>query len=126
TSVLAIIALGLGAWRGWQHLDPAMGIVGGAVVLKWGVGLCISAGRQLLDATSSEALEKGVKELLEAVDDLRVADIHTWEVGPGRLACIVSLVTESPRDTAYYRELVLGHYPLAHLSIEVHRAVRNP
>jgi cation diffusion facilitator family transporter len=126
TSVLAIIALSLGVWRGWQHLDPLMGIVGAAIVLKWGVGLCISAGRQLLDATSSEALEQGVKTLLEAIDDLRVADIHTWEVGPGRLACIVSLVTESPRDTAYYREIVLGHYPLAHLSIEVHRAVRNP
>ena len=131
TSVLAILALSLGAlspgrWGGWPMLDPAMGIVGGAIVLKWGVGLIRSAGRDLLDATSSETLEHGVKTLLETEEDVRVADIHTWQIGPGRLACIVSLVTGIPRETAHYRELVLTRFPLAHLSVEVHRAARNP
>ncbi len=126
TSVLAIIALSLGAWRGWAQLDPLMGIVGGAIVLKWGVGLIKSAGRNLLDATSSEAMEAGLKSLLESLDDVRVADIHTWQIGPGRLACIVSLVTSNPRDTNDYRQLVLARYPLAHLNIEVHRSARSP
>jgi cation diffusion facilitator family transporter len=126
TSVLAILALSLGAWRGWTQLDPLMGLVGGAIVLKWGVGLCRSAGRQLLDATSSEDMERAVKVLLERIDDVRVADIHTWELGPSRLACIVSLVTETPRDTSHYRQLILGQFPLAHLNVEVHRPARSP
>jgi cation diffusion facilitator family transporter len=122
TSVLAIVALALGAWRGWVALDPIMGIVGGVIVFRWGVGLMRSAGRHLLDATSSESLEGGIKALLETLDDVRVADIHTWLIAPGRLACIVSLVTGDPREAAYYRERVLARFPLAHLSVEVHRA----
>ena len=74
------------------------------MVLKWAVGLCRSAGRQLLDATASEKLETGVKALLEGIDDVRVVDIHSWEIGPGRRACIVSLVTAAPREAGYYRQ----------------------
>jgi cation diffusion facilitator family transporter len=121
TSLLAIGALSLGMAFGLGFLDPLMGLVGGVVVLKWSLGLCRAAGRQLIDATASEAVEMGVKGLLEGIDDVRVADIHSWEVGPGRRACIVSLVTSQPRDTAQYRDQVLARWPLAHLSIEVHR-----
>jgi cation diffusion facilitator family transporter len=121
TSVLAIVALSLGLAFGWSFLDPLMGLVGGLVVLKWSVGLCRSAARTLIDATASEAVEAGIKGLLEGMDDVRVADIHSWEVGPGRRAAIVSLVTAQPRDTALYRARVLAKWPLAHLSIEVHR-----
>jgi cation diffusion facilitator family transporter len=121
TSVLAIVALSLGLAFGLGFLDPLMGIVGGLVVLKWSVGLCRAAGRTLIDATASEAVEAGIKGVLEGIDDVRVADIHSWEVGPGRRAAIVSLVTAQPRDTSLYRERVLARWPLAHLSIEVHR-----
>jgi cation diffusion facilitator family transporter len=121
TSVAAIVALALGMGLGWGFLDPLMGVVGGALVLKWAVGLCRSAGRQLLDATASESLEAEVKALLERIDDVRVADIHSWEVGPGRRACIVSLLTSYPRDVAEYRERILERWPFAHLNIEIHR-----
>ena len=107
--MLAIVALSLGAWRGWTLLDPAMGIVGGAIVLKWGLGLIRSAGRAICSTPPRpRVLEQGVKGLLETLDDVRVADIHTWQIGPGRLACIVSLVTESPRETAHYRRAGAG------------------
>jgi cation diffusion facilitator family transporter len=121
TSVLAIAALTAGMMFGWAFLDPLMGLVGGLVVLKWSVGLCRSAGGQLLDATASEPLEGEVRTLLEGIDDVRVADIHSWEVGPGRRACIVSLVTAQPRDVADYRKLILARWPFAHLNIEIHR-----
>ena len=119
TSVLAIAALALGMWKGWGVLDPLTGFVGGAVVLKWAVGLSRAAARQLLDATASEKLEIQLRGLLEGIDDVRVCDIHSWEVGPGRRACIVSIVTANPRDTAYYRQRILTVIPLAHLNIEV-------
>ena len=97
-----------------------MGFVGGGVILWWTVSLCMQASRQLLDVSSSPAGEKVVRERLEAIDDVKVADLHVWELGPGRRSCIVSLVTSSPRDLAFYRDVVLGTLECAHLTIEIH------
>jgi len=121
TSVLAIISLALGAAFGWQFLDPLMGLVGGLVVMKWGVGLCRAAGRQLLDATRSDQVERRIQSLLEGIDDVRVADLHVWEVGPGRRACIATVITSLPRDIEHYRSSILASCPIDHLTIEVHR-----
>ena len=98
TSVLAIAALALGWWAGVWFLDPMMGLVGGAVIMWWTVSLCRQASRQLLDVVSSPEHEAVVRKKLEAIDDVRVADLHVWELGPGRRSCIVSLVTATPRE----------------------------
>lgn len=121
TSVLAIFALGLGKFAGLWYLDPAMGLVGGAVITWWSVSLCRQASRQLLDVVSSTKHEEVVRRQLESIDDVRVADLHVWELGPGRRSCIVSLVTATPRDVDYYRAEVLRALPVAHLTIEIHR-----
>lgn len=121
TSVLAIVAL-LGArYAGWTFLDPAMGIVGGVVILKWAVGLCRSASGQLLDVVPSAGLAEEIRTRVEAIDDVRVSDLHLWAIAPGQHACIVSLVTGSPRETAFYRDAILGSSSLAHLTVEVQR-----
>jgi cation diffusion facilitator family transporter len=121
TSVLAIIALSFGKYFGVWFLDPLMGIVGGTVIIWWSVGLCRQASRQLLDVVSSPRHEEVVRKQLEAIDDVRVADLHVWELGPGRRSCIVSVVTSSPRDLDFYRDKVLAALPVAHLTIEIHR-----
>jgi Co/Zn/Cd efflux system component len=97
-----------------------MGLVGGAVIMWWTVSLCHQAMRQLLDVVSSPAHEDVVRKRLESIDDVRVADLHVWELGPGRRSCIVSLVTATPRDLTYYREAVLAALQVAHLTIEIH------
>jgi cation diffusion facilitator family transporter len=121
TSVLAIAALVAGRYAGWTFLDPMMGIVGGLVILKWGVGLCRESAKPLLDVLPSAELADEIRRAVEEVDDARVADLHLWEMGPGRRGCIVSLVTAAPRETAFYRDAILGTSPLAHLTVEVHR-----
>ncbi len=121
TSLLAIIALGLGKWGGLWYLDPAMGLVGGFVITLWSISLCRQASGQLLDVVSSTKHEDVVRRQLEAIDDVRVADLHVWELGPGRRSCIVSVVTATPRDVDFYRDAVLGALPVAHLTIEIHR-----
>jgi len=121
TSVLAIVALSLGMWGGLWFLDPAMGLLGGVVIVWWAIGLCRQASGQLLDVVSSPKHEAVVRQKLEAVDDVRVADLHVWELGPGRRSCIVSVVTATPRDVAFYRDTVLGAVGLAHLTIEIHQ-----
>lgn len=120
TSVLAIAALIGGRYAGWTFLDPLMGIVGGIVILRWSVGLCRGAARQLLDMVPSPALARSIRERLE-VGDVRVADLHLWELAPGRKGCIVSLVTDTPQDTAVYKSLLAGIEGLAHLTVEVQR-----
>jgi cation diffusion facilitator family transporter len=120
TSVLAIAALIGGRYAGWTFLDPLMGIVGGIVILRWSVGLCRGAARQLLDMVPSTALAESIRQRLE-VGDVRVADLHLWEMAPGRRGCIVSLVTETPEDTAVYKSQLDGIGEIAHLTVEVQR-----
>src|SRR5262249_31362487 len=124
TSVLAIIALSLGWWAGLWFLDPLMGLVGGAVITWWAVGLCRQASRQLLDVVSSPRHEQIVRQRLEAIDDVRVADLRVWALGPGRRSCIVSVVPARPRDVPAYRHAVLSALEVAHLTIEVHQCER--
>jgi cation diffusion facilitator family transporter len=121
TSLLTIAALAL-AWKaGLWYLDPVMGLVGGGAIFAWAVNFCRQASRQLLDVVSSPRHEQVVRERLEAIDDVQVADLHVWELGPGRRSCIVSLVTARPREVSAYREAVLSALAIAHLTIEVHR-----
>lgn len=120
TSVMAIAALALGRWQGWWYLDPMMGLVGGVVIVWWAVSLCRQASGQLLDVVGSPKHERAVRQRLEQIDDVRVADLHVWELGPGRRSAIVSIVSSTPRDVDFYRKAVLDSVTLAHLTIEVH------
>ena len=121
TSLLAIGALAAGKFAGIWYFDPLMGFIGGGVIVWWAISLCKQAGRQLLDVTSSPTCAGVVRGKLEAIDDVRVADLHVWDLGPGRRSCIVSLVTATPRDIDFYRDTVLAALEVAHLTIEVHR-----
>ena len=121
TSLLAIAALSLGWGMGLWFLDPLMGLIGGGVIIWWAVTLCLQASRQLLDVVSSPRHEQVVRQRLEAIDDVRVADLHVWELGPGRRSCIVSVVTAHPREIGAYRAAVLAALDVAHLTIEVHQ-----
>ena len=125
TSVLAIVALLAGRYAGWWFLDPVMGIVGGVVIMRWSVDLCRRASRQLLDLVPSSTLEEQIRGALEAIDDVRIADLHIWELGPKRRSCIVSLVTSTPRDTEHYRSVILERASVAHLTIEVQRCMHG-
>lgn len=122
TSVFALVALILGRWLGWTWLDPLMGVIGGAVILRWGYTLCRDSSRQLLDAVPSTEMAEGIRRTLEDREGATVRDMHLWEVAPGRHGCIVVLATApgDPRDTAAYRRLILAMAPLAHLTVEIH------
>jgi cation diffusion facilitator family transporter len=65
TSVLAIAALVAGRYAGWTFLDPMMGIVGGLVILKWGVGLCRESAKPLLDVLPSAELADEIRRAVE-------------------------------------------------------------
>lgn len=120
TSALAIVALLAGRFVGWGWLDAVSGIVGGLVILKWGAGLSRSAAFELLDVAPSSVLEDEIRLELEALDDVRILDLHVWSLGGGVKSCVVTLVSAAPREAHSYRE-ALARFALAHLTIEVQR-----
>ncbi len=119
TSVLAIIALLGGYYAGWNFLDPISAFVGGVMILVWSVGLCRESARELLNVAASTELVHTIQQRVEALDDARVADLHVWELGQGKIGCIVSVHAATPRPVAEYREAILAVAPIDHLTVEV-------
>jgi cation diffusion facilitator family transporter len=121
TSVLAIAALLGGRYAGFVFLDLLMAIVGSLVILHWSVGLCRGSAHHLLDLVSSEEIAHTIRARVESLDDARVVDLHLWELAPGRLGCIVSVLASEPRPVAVYRETILAAVEVEHLTVEVGR-----
>jgi len=119
TSSLAIVALLTGRWLGWRWLDPVTGIVGGIVILSWAFGLCRHASHELLDFQPGDSNEATIRSTLEQLGDVHVHDLHVWSLGRGRLGCIVTLVSPTPRRPGVYRALILEKCEISHLTIEV-------
>jgi cation diffusion facilitator family transporter len=115
TSVLAIIALLAGRYFGAAWLDPAIGIVGAIVIATWSVGLIRSSAAVLLDATN-HALQREVREHVEGTGDVRITDLHVWQVGPDAHAAIVSVT--GPLDAGAIRKRLAPVHELAHVTVE--------
>lgn len=118
TSVLAIFALLLGKWQGWTWLDPAVGVVGGIVVLKWSAGLIRQTGMDLLDAHDLSIDRDNLVKTLE-LDGSKVMDIHLWKLAPGQVGCEIIIRRNHEQKSAYYRDLIQKNFNVHHLIIEV-------
>lgn len=121
TSALAIIALLLGRQWGWAWLDPATGIVGGIVILKWSFELTRTTASDLLDVNTGPNPEDQIRVLLAAFDDVRLLDLHVWPMGNGRMSCVVTIESGNGHPVEDYRAKILEQVALAHLTIEVRR-----
>jgi cation diffusion facilitator family transporter len=119
TSLLAIVALLAGKYFGWHWLDPVMGIVGAVIITRWSYGLVKQTGPILLDGSIDEEYKLSIKDCIEKDSDNRVSDIHIWKISSSHYAAIISLVTDNPRPTAYYKKLLLDYHKLAHITVEV-------
>ncbi|PKP98017.1 MAG: cation transporter [Alphaproteobacteria bacterium HGW-Alphaproteobacteria-13] len=115
TSVLAISALLGGYFLGWAWLDPAVGILGAAVIAVWAWTLIRDTASVLLDA-ADPALAHKIREAVEGPGDARIVDLHVWRVGPGAYAAIVS-VAGIARETV--RERLVPVHEIEHLTVEV-------
>lgn len=118
TSVFAIGALLLGKWKGWTWLDPAAGILGGVIVLKWSFGLIRQSGMDLLDAHDVSIDRDKLVNKLEG-DGSKVVDIHLWKLAPGQVGCEIIIRRNEEQKSADYRDLIQSHFNIHHLIIEV-------
>jgi len=118
TSVLAILGLAAGRLWGLGWADPAVGLLGALVILRWSVGLMREAGAVLLDMTPDMALAARMRAALEARGD-RVEDLHLWRVGPGHYAASVHLSSAAPEPPAAYKARLAAVASLSHVTVEV-------
>ncbi|MCX2545693.1 CDF family Co(II)/Ni(II) efflux transporter DmeF [Pseudomonas sp. COW5] len=121
TSVLAIAALLAGRYLGWVWMDPVMGIVGSIVIAKWAWNLMRDSAAVLLDTTDEPVAEE-IRELLETSDDVRISDLHVWQVGPQARAAIVSVVAAAGVTAEAIRERLAPVHELSHLTVELRSA----
>ncbi|TAN66116.1 MAG: cation transporter [Methylobacter sp.] len=129
TSVLAIIALVLGKYYGWNWLDPVMGIVGALIITQWSYSLMKETSPVLLDESIALKYKLAIKEKIESDEDNRISDLHIWRVSPGHFAIIISLVSHNPKAPEYYKELLkefrgsggIGINKLSHITVEVNK-----
>jgi cation diffusion facilitator family transporter len=124
TSVMTILGLTL-AWAfGWTFMDPLVGLIGMIVILSWGYSLVRSAGGVLLDIVPDPALAGRIRERIE-VDGDRLADLHLWQLGPGHVAMIASVVSDHPQAAAVYKRRLGGLGGLSHVTIEVNECANK-
>ncbi|MBR0839417.1 CDF family Co(II)/Ni(II) efflux transporter DmeF [Bradyrhizobium liaoningense] len=118
TSVLAIGALLVAMYSGWVWADPAVGLIGSAVIASWAFGLIKTSGAVLLDVRADERLERTIRARMEVGED-RVTDLHLWQVGPGHCAVLLSVVSHEPKQPAVYKKRLAGLKGLSHVTVEV-------
>jgi len=117
-SVLVIVGLFAASALNWLWLDPAVGLLGAAVVGIWAFNLLRSAGAVLLDMSPDPTLPQKIADRLEQNGD-RIFDLHLWRVGPGHVAGIVSLVSSQPQGPSVYKKRLADLRSLSHVTIEV-------
>ena len=130
TSVLAIVALVLGSKSqslgvDLVWLDPAIGIVGGVIIVKWSVGLCRNSAKVLLDVSPSVELIQGIRTEINKTPGQAVLDLHVWDMGLGRYACMISIGAADPSSIDHYRQQINGLFSFTHLTIEINAIDMN-
>lgn len=123
TSVLAIAALAGGVWFGLAWLDPAVALLGAAVIGQWSYGVLKGTARALVDATEDPALTERVRDLIEADGDAKVADLHVWQVGAQAWCAALAVVADTPQTAATYRQRLQAVAQLKHVTVEVHQCL---
>lgn len=126
TSVLAIIALLAGKFHGLDWLDPAMGIVGALLVARWSLSLIRSTSQVLLDHQAPDGLRDRIRTAIENGDTASVSDLHVWSIGPNVYAAEIAVISDTPREPGFYRNLLPTDMGLAHVTVEVQRCREAP
>ncbi|MBG6462295.1 CDF family iron/cobalt efflux transporter AitP [Pseudomonas aeruginosa] len=120
TSLLAIVALAGGLLWNAAWLDPLMGIVGAVLVSVWACGLIRQSSRVLLDAQMDAP---GAAEIRAAIASsplpAELLDLHLWQVGQGKYACLLSLLTTEEGSADYFKRRLAEHEELVHITVEV-------
>ncbi|TEL82176.1 CDF family iron/cobalt efflux transporter AitP [Pseudomonas aeruginosa] len=120
TSLLAIVALAGGLLWNAAWLDPLMGIVGAVLVSVWACGLIRQSSRVLLDAQMDAPVAAEIRAAIASSTlPAELLDLHLWQVGQGKYACLLSLLTTEEGSADYFKRRLAEHEELVHITVEV-------
>ncbi|HCF2590701.1 TPA: CDF family iron/cobalt efflux transporter AitP [Pseudomonas aeruginosa] len=120
TSLLAIVALAGGLLWNAAWLDPLMGIVGAVLVSVWACGLIRQSSRVLLDAQMDAPVAAEIRAAIASSPlPAELLDLHLWQVGQGKYACLLSLLTTKEGSADYFKRRLAEHEELVHITVEV-------
>ncbi|MBG6491726.1 CDF family iron/cobalt efflux transporter AitP [Pseudomonas aeruginosa] len=120
TSLLALVALAGGRLWNAAWLDPLMGIVGAVLVSVWACGLIRQSSRVLLDAQMDAPVAAEIRAAIASSPlPAELLDLHLWQVGQGRYACLLSLLTTEEGSADYFKRRLAEHEELVHITVEV-------
>ena len=120
TSLLAIVALAGGLLWNAAWLDPLMGIVGAVLVSVWACGLIRQSSRVLLDAQMDAPVAAEIRAAIASSPlPAELLDLHLWQGGPGKYACLLSLLTTEEGSADYFKRRLAEHEELVHITVEV-------
>ena len=120
TSILAIIALIVGKYVGWNWLDAVMGMVGAIVITKWAIGLLKQTSPILLDTAIDKKYRDSVIAVIQPHAD--IIDLHIWKVSADHHAASLILRSKSNKNIDDYRQLLSKFDKIHHLTVELHSA----
>ncbi|WP_281630593.1 CDF family Co(II)/Ni(II) efflux transporter DmeF [Vibrio sp. St2] len=120
TSVLAIVALFMGKFYGWNWLDAVMGIVGAIVIGKWTFGLIHQTSPVLLD----ESVEPDYREKIESelAGFALVKDFHMWKISGDHYSAAIAIESFTDKSLSDYKQMLAKFDKIHHLTLEVHPA----
>ena len=124
TSLFAIFALIGAKYFSLNWLDPAMGIIGAALISRWAFLLLKDSGRILLDYDTAPPLSNEIREQIESDGESSIADLHLWKVADDKYACIIALVSNGRYTIADYKKRMESIHELAHVTIEINERVQ--
>ncbi|HHK0522311.1 TPA: CDF family iron/cobalt efflux transporter AitP [Pseudomonas aeruginosa] len=120
TSLLAIVALAGGLLWNAAWLDPLMGIVGAVLVSVWACGLIRQSSRVLLDAQMDAPVAAEIRAAIASSPlPAELLDLHLWQVGQGKYACLLSLLTTEEGSADYFKRRLAEHEELVYITVEV-------
>jgi len=120
TSVCAIVALVGGLYLGASWLDPLMGVAGAVLISIWAVGLIRQSSHILLDAQMDTPLVQQIRQTIEhSAIPAQINDLHLWQVGRGRFACIMEVMTTSSTNAETFHRLLATYPQIVHCTIEI-------
>ncbi|MBG4584731.1 CDF family iron/cobalt efflux transporter AitP [Pseudomonas aeruginosa] len=120
TSRLALVALAGGLLWNAAWLDPLMGIVGAVLVSVWACGLIRQSSRVLLDAQMDAPVAAEIRAAIASSPlPAELLDLHLWQVGQGKYACLLSLLTTEEGSADYFKRRLAEHEELVHITVEV-------
>lgn len=121
TSILAIVAL-LGAkYFHLNWLDPFMGIVGAALIIRWSFLLLKDTGGILLERENDNPIVNVIRDEIESDGDSKISDLHIWKVAQNKYACLMALVTGEKHTIEDYKSRLNKVHELAHITIEINQ-----